>query len=103
MRVAADLQDKVGQSEVDIPAREMLADMLLEFGHSQDALAEYKVALNLSPNRLNGLYNAGRAAELAGETVQAKGYYSTLLKSAANGANSTRPEFARARSFLEAP
>jgi hypothetical protein len=30
MRAAADLPDKVGQGEVDIPAREMLADMLLE-------------------------------------------------------------------------
>ncbi len=30
---SADLQDKVGQGEVDIPAREMLADMLLEFHH----------------------------------------------------------------------
>jgi hypothetical protein len=29
---SADLQDKVGQGEVDIPAREMLADMLLELG-----------------------------------------------------------------------
>jgi tetratricopeptide (TPR) repeat protein len=63
MRAAADLQDKVGQGEVDIPAREMLADMQLEFGHPQQALTEYEVALKLSPNRLNGLYNAGKAAE----------------------------------------
>ena len=67
MRAAADLQDKVGQGEVDIPAREMLADMLLEFGTPQQALAEYEVALKLSPNRLNGLYNAGRAAEAAAQ------------------------------------
>lgn len=103
MRAAADLQDKVGQAEVDIPAREMLADMLLEFNHASDALAEYKVALKLSPNRLNGLYNAGRAAERAGEAAHAKEYYSTLLKSAANGANSTRPELAHAKSFLATP
>src|SRR6202011_4501377 len=32
MREVADLQDKVGKQEVDIPAREMLADMLLELG-----------------------------------------------------------------------
>ena len=30
MRQVADTQDKVGKAEVDIPAREMLADMLLE-------------------------------------------------------------------------
>jgi hypothetical protein len=48
MRSAADLQDKVGQGEVDIPAREMLADMLLEFGEAQQALSEYQIALRTS-------------------------------------------------------
>lgn len=55
MREAAQLQDKGGQGEVDIPAREMLADMLLELRNPQEALAEYKLALILSPNRFNGL------------------------------------------------
>jgi tetratricopeptide (TPR) repeat protein len=85
MRTVADLQDKVGQAEVDIPAREMLADMLLESGHAQQALSEYEIALKLSPNRLNGLYNAGRAAEAAGERSKAQFYYATLMKSANNG------------------
>jgi tetratricopeptide (TPR) repeat protein len=100
MRKAADLQDKVGQAEVDIPAREMLADMLLEFGRPKQALAEYEVALKLSPNRLNGLYNAGRAAEAAGEPAKADFYYATLLKSTNNGQESARPELAHARSFV---
>jgi tetratricopeptide (TPR) repeat protein len=100
MRSAADLQDKVGQAEVDIPAREMLADMLLEFGQPRQALAEYEVALKLSPNRLNGLYNAGRAAEAAGDKPKAEFYYGALLKSTNNGADSARPEFAHARSFV---
>jgi tetratricopeptide (TPR) repeat protein len=102
MRAAADLQDKVGQGEVDIPAREMLADMMLEFGQPRQALAEYDTALKLSPNRLNGLYNAGRAAEAAGEKQRAEVYYADLLKSTGNGANSTRAEFAHARSFVAA-
>jgi hypothetical protein len=100
MRTAADLQDKVGQGEVDIPAREMLADMLLEFGHPQQSLVEYEIALKLSPNRLNGLYNAGRAAEAAGERPKAESYYAALLRSSNNGENSARPEFAHARSFV---
>jgi hypothetical protein len=33
----------------------MLADMLLELRNPQEALAEYKLALILSPNRFNGL------------------------------------------------
>ncbi len=98
MRAAADLQDKVGQAEVDIPSREMLADMLLEFGHPDQALTEYETALKLSPNRLNGLYNAGRAAEAAGNKQKAMFYYSALLKSAGNR-ESARPEIAYASSF----
>jgi tetratricopeptide (TPR) repeat protein len=100
MRVAADLQDKVGQGEVDIPAREMLADMLLEFGNPKQALVEYEKALKLSPNRLNGLYNAGRAAEATGNKQRAEFYYKALLKSTGNGQNSARPEFAHARDFV---
>ncbi len=100
MRAAADIQDKVGQGEVDIPAREMLADMLLDFGKPKEALAEYAVSLKLSPNRLNGLYNAGRAAEAAGEKEKAAGYYAALLKSTDGGAGSARPEFAHAKSFV---
>jgi tetratricopeptide (TPR) repeat protein len=100
MRAAADLQDKVGQGEVDIPAREMLGDMLLENGQPKQALAEYEVSLRHSPNRLNGLYNAGRAAEAAGERSQAQLYYARLLETTQNGQNSARPEFAHAAGFL---
>ena len=101
MRAAADLQDKVGQGEVDIPAREMLADMLLELHQPQQALAEYRVALKLSPRRFNGLYNAGAAAEAAGDKRAAAEYYAALLKSTGNGAQSSRPEMAHAKSFVE--
>jgi tetratricopeptide (TPR) repeat protein len=99
MREAAQLQDKAGQGEVDIPAREMLADMLLELGNPQEALAEYKLALILSPNRFNALYNAALAAERAGDKIQAASYYSALLKSTDNGAHSMRPELDHAKAF----
>jgi len=100
MRAAADLQDKVGQGEVDIPAREMLGDMLLELHQPQQALAEYEMALKLSPNRFNGLYHAGLAAEAAGDKTKAQHYYAALLKSTNNGAQSARPEFAHVKSFV---
>jgi tetratricopeptide (TPR) repeat protein len=102
MREAADLQDKVGQGEVDIPAREMLADILLETGRPQDALVEYKKALVLSPNRFNGLFNAGKAAEAAGDAQQAQLYYATLLKITDNGSRSARPEFEHVKSAVSA-
>jgi tetratricopeptide (TPR) repeat protein len=100
MRKSADLQDKVGQGEVDIPAREMLADMLLELKQPQEALVEYQKALTLSPNRFNGLFNAGMAAEAAGDKAQAQAYYATLLKITDNGAQSSRPEFSHAKSVI---
>ncbi|MBV8672735.1 MAG: tetratricopeptide repeat protein [Acidobacteriaceae bacterium] len=100
MRAAADLQDKVGQGEVDIPAREMLADMLLELHQPQQALAEYRIALKLSPNRFNGLYHAGEAAEAAGNKRAAAEFYAALLKSTGNGASSSRPEMAHAKNFV---
>ncbi|HEX3396960.1 MAG TPA: hypothetical protein VHS76_09675 [Steroidobacteraceae bacterium] len=100
MQEAADLQDKVGQGEVDIPAREMLADILLELGRPQEALLEYKKALTLSPNRFNGLFNAGKAAEAAGENAEAQAYYATLLKITNNGSESKRPEFDHLKSVV---
>jgi tetratricopeptide (TPR) repeat protein len=103
MRESADLQDKVGQGEVDIPAREMLADILLELGQPREALNEYTLALALSPNRFNGLYNAGRAAEAVGDGAQAKSYFAALLKSTDNGSQSARPEFQHVKNFNAAP
>jgi tetratricopeptide (TPR) repeat protein len=103
MRAAADLQDKVGQGEVDIPAREMLADMLLESHQPQQALKEYEAALKESPNRLNGLYHAGLAAEAAGDKTKAEQFYATLLKSTDNGRHSARTEFAHVKSFVSSP
>ncbi len=98
MREAADKQDQVGKAEVDIPAREMLADMLLELKRPQEALAEYERALKTDPNRFNGLYGAAHAAELAHQPEKASALYSQLLKNC--GHDSDRPELERARMVL---
>jgi tetratricopeptide (TPR) repeat protein len=87
---------------VDIPAREMLADILLESGKPQEALVEYQQSLKLSPNRFNGLFNAGRAAEAAGNAIEARRYYTALLKSTDNGSQSDRPEIEHARVLASA-
>jgi hypothetical protein len=100
MRAAADLQDRVGQGEVDIPAREMLADMLLESGEPKQALVEYGQAMKQSPNRFNGLFGAGSAAEAAGESGEARRYYAALLESTGDGAGSDRPEIAHAKAMV---
>jgi tetratricopeptide (TPR) repeat protein len=62
MRAAADRQDKDGGESVNIPAREMLADMLMELKRPTEAIAEYKTVLRNSPNRFDALFGAIRAA-----------------------------------------
>jgi len=100
MRELADHQDAVGKAEVEIPAREMLGDMLLEMSRPGDALAEYERALKTDPNRFNSLYGAARAAELAQQTAKASSYYAQLLKNCDDGAHSERPELARAKNLV---
>jgi tetratricopeptide (TPR) repeat protein len=99
MHAVADKQDAEGKGEVELPAREMLADMLLEMGRPEQALAEYEKSMKIDPNRFNGLAGAGRAAELTHQQEKAKAYYGQLLKNCDNGAHSERPELAHARSF----
>ncbi|HYK34386.1 hypothetical protein [Alloacidobacterium sp.] len=99
MGKAADQQDKLGQGEVDIPAREMLGDLLLSLGRPEQALAEYKVALKLSPNRLNGLLSAGAAAEAVGDTALARSYYEQVARNTDNGTHTSRPAVAHAVQF----
>jgi len=97
---AADMQDRVGQAEVAIPAREMYADMLLADNRPAEALVQYRTSLKLSPNRFNSLYNAGRAAEAAGNPAEALALYQQLLKVTSDGAHTQRPEIIYARSFI---
>jgi len=99
LRAVADKQDAEGKGEVELPAREMLADMLLEMGRPEEALAEYEKSMKTDPNRFNGLAGAGRAAELSHQPEKAKTYYAQLLKNCDNGAHSDRVELAHARSF----
>jgi predicted Zn-dependent protease len=99
LRVIADKEDSLGDEPEGIPAREMIADMLLEAKHPQQALTEYQTDLKLNPNRFDGLYGAARAAEAAGQQKDAAEYYALLLK-VCDGSNSTRPELSRARELV---
>jgi tetratricopeptide (TPR) repeat protein len=101
LRAVADKQDKVGKGETETPAREMLADMLLEMNRPQDALVEYEVALKTDPNRFNGLYGAARAAEMTHQNGKASGYYAQLIKNCQDS-NSDRVELAKAKTLVAA-
>jgi tetratricopeptide (TPR) repeat protein len=96
LRKAADHEDSVGDEQTSMPAREILADLLLELNRPAVALVEYRSALKSNPKRFNGLYGAARAAEMAGQSSQASEYYALLLKTC-EGSNSERPELKKAK------
>jgi tetratricopeptide (TPR) repeat protein len=98
LRAGADRQDKSGGESVSIPAREMLADMLLELKRPAEALAEYKTVLKNSPNRFNGLLGAARSAQAAGNATVAQSFYAQLAGIC--GAGADRPELAEAKTYL---
>ena len=102
LRTAADRDDALGKHPVSpgslLPAREGLADFLLQRGRTREALVEYEACLKLNPGRLNSLFGAGRAAEGAGDGETARRHYAVLAAMVASDA--TRPEIAHARAFL---
>ncbi len=104
-RSAAELEEKTGKHPVTpgsiLPARELLADMLLEMGRADEALKEYEASLGEAPNRFNSLAGAARAAMLAKKTDRARELYGMLLEQSVPA--SPRPELEQARRFLRKP
>lgn len=104
MRAAASLESKSEKNPVTpgdlLPAREMLGDLLLELDRPDDALEAYKASLEDSPNRLNTLYGAGRAAEASGDQDAARRYYGEVVQLASEN-TADRESLQHAREFLE--
>ncbi len=96
LKAVAERQDKVGKGETEMPAREMLADMLLEAGRAKEALEQYEISLKTDPNRFNGLAGAAAAAEKLAQKEKAAGYYAQLLKNC-GGSHSERLELQQAK------
>jgi tetratricopeptide (TPR) repeat protein len=99
LRALAEKEEARGYEVGDIPAREMLADMLMEMNQPDHALAEYETDLKFNPGRFDGLYGAAQSAKAAQQSEKANTYYAELLKSCA-GATSTRPELAQAKELV---
>ena len=93
----AELQDQGGKAEVDIPAREMLAEMLLDLKQPESALGEYEKSMKIDPNRFNGLAGAAQAAAMGHQAAKANTYYGQLLKNCDGGKHSERPELQSAK------
>jgi hypothetical protein len=98
---AADAEDALGKHPVTpgsvVPIRELYGDLLLEQGEPAAALQEYERSLAATPNRLQGLYGAARAAEGAHDGAKARLYYERVVASAGE---SGRLEVAVARERL---
>ena len=102
MKSAADMEDATEKHPVTpgqvVPARELLGDMLSEMRYYSKALEAYQEDLKINPNRFNGLYGAGLAAEKSGDKQKAEFYYRQLIDQSVF--NSTRPELVQAKHFL---
>jgi tetratricopeptide (TPR) repeat protein len=75
LAAAADREDAIEKRPMTpgpiVPAREQLADLLLELGRPQDALREYQSVLTLAPGRRGALSGAATAAERVGDAKTA--------------------------------
>jgi tetratricopeptide (TPR) repeat protein len=101
LQPVADRQDKLGEGGIEVPAREMLAEMLLLSGQFAEALQQYQGVLASDPNRFNALLGAGRAAEGLGERPVAANYYRTLLANCAGANGSALAALRHPRTVVE--
>ena len=82
-----------------LPARELLADLLLQVNDAKGALQEYELSLRSEPNRFRSILGKARAARQAGDAATSKDAYQKLLALSDKG-DGTRPELAEARAFV---
>ena len=103
MTFAADLEDKTAKHPVTpgevIPARELLADLLMAMNEPAKALVAYEADLEKHSLRFNGLYGAGLAAERSGRPDKARYYYGKLVAQA-GPSEPARRELVLARDYL---
>lgn len=100
LRGAAEREDARDDEPFATPAREMLADLLLELRRPAEALAEYKQVLKNYPNRFDALYGAARAADSLTESHTAADFYAKLVSNCPP--NADRPELQEARTYIAA-
>jgi hypothetical protein len=63
-----------------IPAREILADLLLASGKAEEAVREYEAVLAKEPNRYRPTLGAARAARSAGDQDRARAFFKRLVE-----------------------
>ena len=102
VRAAAELDatmDKHPATPAEVlPARELLADLLLELNDPAAALKEYEQSLRTDRNRFRSILGMARAAQQTGDTPKAREAYEKLSTLAVT--DTDRPELAEAKAFL---
>ena len=103
LRAAADREDATEKHVVTpgllVPAREMLALVLLNDAKAAEALRGYETVLTKEPNRYRAFAGAMQAAERTGDAKKASVFAERLLAQTA-AADSQLPEMAQARKVL---
>lgn len=82
-----------------LPAREILADVLMEADRPREALKEYQAVLLKEPNRYRAIAGAMQAALKAGDAATARTHAAHLVKQAAD-ADDERPTLRQARTLV---
>jgi hypothetical protein len=104
MRQVADAEDRTEKAAVTpgplAPARELLAEMLLESKDTTGALREFEATLTKEPNRFRALLGAAKAANEAGDGAKARRYYTRLVEMCARAGATPRPELLAARAAV---
>jgi len=103
VRAAADLDATMDKHPATpssvLPARELLADLLLELNQPAAALVEYRAMLSTDPNRFRSLLGEARAAKQTGDSATAHDAYRKLV-ALSKPVGPARPELAEANSYL---
>jgi tetratricopeptide (TPR) repeat protein len=101
LREAAALEDATEKAAVTpgplAPARELLAEMLLDSQDYAGALTEFETTLQREPRRFRSVYGAARAGELAKQGAKATKYYQQLIEICRHGDAEGRAELKTAR------
>ena len=101
MRDAVAREDATEKSAITpgpiAPARELLAEMLLELNQPAEALKDFEKTLTIEPRRFRSVAGAARAAMAAGDSATAKKYYAELIKIAGRADKPGRADLIAAR------
>ena len=104
MRATAGLEDGTDKNAITpgpiVPARELLAEMLLASGDNAGALREFEATLTVEPDRFRALAGAMRAATAMGDSARARRHAQQLARVAERGDTPGRAELALARRLV---